>query len=312
MRTNLQILIQCVIGLSAIAINILFPEFTEQSRYLLLALVILLIGMPHGALDHFIDGSIEKWNPSTFNLKFYGFYILAIAIYSIFWIIFPLFSFLFFLVITWYHFGQADAKRFDLSKTNEIIIQFSRGLTVVGLITFGDIEYASQIIESVSGFSIQTYLVTFIDLEITKWVIASFYPFVYILVMFNKLSLKTFFVYLLDSFIVSLLFIYSDPVWAFSIYFGIWHSYNHVLVMLNFLSSENEKKLFGWFYKESFIFSLLSYLGLLFIYNLLDAFGNESLMVSLLFVLISVLTLPHMIIVEKMYARAIKKAINLR
>lgn len=72
--------------------------------------------------------------------------------------------------------------------------------------------------------------------------------------------------------------------------------------MLRYLRSKEHAVSFGWFFKESFVFSLLSYLGLLFVYNLLNAYGNEELLVSLLFVVIAVLTLPHMLVVEKLYS----------
>jgi 23S rRNA pseudoU1915 N3-methylase RlmH len=41
--------------------------------------------------------------------------------------------------------------------------------------------------------------------------------------------------------------------------------------------------------------------GLLLIYYLVEAFGNEALLVAILFTLISVITLPHMLVVEQMY-----------
>ena len=56
-----------------------------------------------------------------------------------------------------------------------------------------------------------------------------------------------------------------------------------------------------WFYKKSFLYSFLSYLGIALLYFILDAFGSEELLVFLLFIAISVMTLPHMLIVEKMY-----------
>ena len=77
--------------------------------------------------------------------------------------------------------------------------------------------------------------------------------------------------------------------------------------MLDFLSSKNEQIGFGWFYKETALFSAISYIGLVLIYFLVEAFGDEALLVAILFTLISVITLPHMLVVEQMY-RAFDKA----
>ncbi len=302
MEIRNKILIQSLIALIAILLTQLFPDFVLSSRYLLLAIVILFIGMPHGALDHFIDGKLENWNPLSFNLKFYGWYIFYMAIYSLIWIIFPFWSFMFFLLITLYHFGQADAERFNYQGWRKLALHLSRGVTVVGLIVYGDLSYASSIINAVTDVSIIEYSESFADQHFIKWGIACVYPFTFFAVFFSqKQSEHKLPVYLLDAIIVPLLFIYADPVWAFAIYFGLWHSFNHVLVMLNFLKEGKKEYGFGWFYKQSFIFSLLSYIGLLIVYNSLNAFGNEELMVSLLFVIISILTLPHMMVVEKMY-----------
>lgn len=304
MGTPQRILSQTVIALVAIAINLFAPEFAENSRYFLLGLVILLIGMPHGALDHHIDGNLENWNPYTLNKRFYAQYFILMGIYSVFWIFFPFFSFMFFLLITLYHFGQADAMRFDFTGWEKWSIHLSRGITVVGLIVFGDLIYASSIIEAVTDISIYEASLGIIDSNLTMWAIAGIYPLVYLItIILSKQNTEHKLVYFVDALIVPLLFIYCDLVWAFAIYFGIWHSYNHALVMLQYLTSKEHSVNFSWFFKESFLFSLLSYLGLLFVYNMLNAFGNEELLVSLLFVVIAILTLPHMLVVEKLYTR---------
>ncbi len=304
MTISQRILTQSVIALIAIIINIVVPEFAENSRYFLLAIIILLIGMPHGALDHHIDGNLEGWNPYTLNKRFYTQYFLLMGIYSVVWIYFPFFSFMFFLLITLYHFGQADAMRFDFTGLEKWSIHLSRGITVVGLIIFGDLEYSSSIIEAVTDISIYKASIGVYNLEIAKWLIAGFYPFIYILTLvFSKQHIEHKFTYLIDAIVVSALFLYCDLVWAFAVYFGIWHSYNHALIMLRYLTSKKHSVNFAWFFKQSFLFSLLSYIGLLFVYNMLNAFGNEELLVSLLFVVIAILTLPHMMVVEKLYTR---------
>ncbi len=304
MNAPQRIILQTLIALVAIAINQFAPDFAENSRYLLLGLVILLIGMPHGALDHHIDGNLEGWNPYTLNKRFYIQYFVLMGIYSVFWIFFPFFSFMFFLLITLYHFGQADAMRFNFTGWEQWAIHIGRGITVVGLIVYGDLEYSSSIIEAVTNISIADLSAGVYDPILVMWIIAGVYPVIYLFVLLvSKQQKEHKLVFIVDALIVPALFIFCDLVWAFSIYFGIWHSYNHALVMLRYLSSKEHRVNFGWFFKESFLFSLLSYLGLLFVYNMLNAFGNEELLVSLLFVVIAVLTLPHMLVVEKLYMR---------
>ena len=298
-----RLLAQSLVAIVIITLNQLFPEFFEQSRYYVLALTILLIGMPHGALDHVIAEKLDQWdNNLTKKVKFYTWYLMLIAIYSLIWVQFPLFSFTFFMIITWYHFGQADAERFDFSGWRKHLIHFSRGLTIVGLIAYGDLPYASGVIESITNFSLESYTKGIISPKLLAYGIASFYPLCFLVVSLSqKLRFNEFVTYFVDAISVPALFLFADPVWAFSIYFGLWHSYNHVRVMLNFLNEQNLKYNFSWFYKNSFIYSILSYIGLLFVYNITNAYGQEEYLVSLLFVVISVLTLPHMYVVQRLY-----------
>lgn len=304
MAFHFRLLLQAVVAFTVISLSFFAPDFTLNTRYLVLGLVIFLVGMPHGAIDHIISEKLGDWRgDSSKKIWFYSWYIGLVVIYSLFWIFFPLFSFALFMVITWYHFGQADTERYSFVGWKKRLMHFTRGFTVVGLIAYGDVGYASSVIESITDFSLVQFTHQFIETDLLAYIIASIYPLAILLLsVVGSFNSKEFVGSLFDAISVSALFLFADPVWAFSVYFGLWHSYNHVRVMLDFLSDQRQKLNFRWFYKESFIFSLLSYLGILFVYNLTNAFGQEEYLVSLLFAAISVLTLPHMLVVEKLYS----------
>ncbi|HBX65316.1 MAG TPA: hypothetical protein DEG32_03910, partial [Balneolaceae bacterium] len=57
-------------------------------------------------------------------------------------------------------------------------------------------------------------------------------------------------------------FYYCDPIFAFSVYFGCWHAFNHTKTMLNYLEKFGENVSFMWFYKSTFLYSVISYAGL--------------------------------------------------
>ncbi|MFN1834133.1 Brp/Blh family beta-carotene 15,15'-dioxygenase [Balneola sp. MJW-20] len=303
MIQNKVVFIQCIFGLLAILINFLFPEFVEDFRYYLLGIAILLTGMPHGAIDHIISFELNDHSQTIKNnLQFYGSYLGLIIIYSLLWIYFPMFSFISFMLITLYHFGQADAMRFDLEPFWRWAIHLSRGITVVGLILFANPDYTSPVIESVTGISIAQVVTGFLSISVLKTGLALCYPVMFIITsLFQYHRFSDFTTALLDAAVVSLLFFYCDTIWAFSIYFGIWHAFNHIRVMIRFMRLKGTKAGWIWFYKKSFLYSFLSYLGIALLYFILDAFGSEELLVFLLFIAISVMTLPHMLIVEKMY-----------
>jgi hypothetical protein len=58
---------------------------------------------------------------------------------------------------------------------------------------------------------------------------------------------------------------------------------------------------FGGFYRKAALFTVLSFVMLAGLYAGLRAFGDRVEMIALLFILIAVMTLPHMLIVERLY-----------
>lgn len=300
---NSHIKYQIAIGVGAIFLNLLFPGIIYTLRFWILGFVILIIGMPHGALDHIIAfKAFEKSKNTKNQFLFYFYYLSIMLVYSILWIYSPLAGFILFLIMTLYHFGQADAERFSLKGIPKNVLLYSRGLTVVGLILFGsDPYYSSAVIEEVTSFSFSDYAFTVLDPTFYTLIFALIYPISYFLISTIKKEMAQKGWFSLDAVIVPLLFSLCEPIFAFSVYFGCWHAFNHTKTMLNYLNSFDMDVDLKWFYRNTFLYSVLSYTGLLATYLFLKAFGNAELLVALLFIIISVLTLPHMFVVEKMY-----------
>ncbi|MDR9414893.1 MAG: Brp/Blh family beta-carotene 15,15'-dioxygenase [Gracilimonas sp.] len=296
---------QVVIGAFALILNICFPEFIENIRFWILGFAILAIGMPHGALDHIITyKSFPNKDKRQKRVWFYGYYTALMVLYALLWIWFPLFSFLLFLAITLYHFGQADAERFDLDQTAKTILQYARGLTIVGLIVYGsEPRYISDVIEVITGYSSYQLVAGISNYGVVPIVLGSIYPIAYLFVISFLAKQKPNALFHLDALIVPALFIIADPIFAFAVYFGSWHSFNHAKTMIHYLNDREMDVSMKWFYKKTFLLSVMSYVGLALLYFITQAFGDEDLLVALLFVLISVLTLPHIFIVKMMYRK---------
>ncbi len=294
---------QIAAGVAAICINLLFPDLIYALRFWILGFVILIIGMPHGALDHIIAFKAFKKakNPKT-QFLFYFSYLSVMLVYGLFWIYSPLAGFILFLIMTLYHFGQADAERFSIDGFPKNVLLYSRGLTVVGLILFGsDPYYSSAVIEEVTSFSFSEYAFTVLDPNFYTLFFALIYPACFFLISTFKTDIRQDGWMSMDAVVVPLLFSLCEPIFAFSVYFGCWHAFNHTKTMLNYLNSFDMDVNMKWFYRSTFLYSVLSYAGLFVTYLILKAFGNAELLVALLFIVISVLTLPHMFVVEKMY-----------
>jgi Brp/Blh family beta-carotene 15,15'-monooxygenase len=73
-----------------------------------LLLSIVVLGLPHGALDHQAAGRIWGLRSLAAILGFYGAYLFVAAIYLAVWFILPGLAFALFLVLTVFHWGQGD------------------------------------------------------------------------------------------------------------------------------------------------------------------------------------------------------------
>ena len=302
---RLAIFLPCLVILLSIC-SYFFPEVITDYRYYFLAVAMLTLGIPHGAIDHIISANIYELDFSLSDqMRFYSVYMGLMVFMALVWFINGALGFLIFAAITIYHFGQADVEHISMNTLLKRIIIFSRGIMVFSLILFFDIEFTYPVIASVVDISLlqEGWMMSN---GITLGVVLGFqYPILLLSIMIVKQKYTRSWLYLvLDSLLVILLFYANHTIIAFSVYFALWHSYGHILEMKQYLQSVNQRLTISKFYKLAAPFTILSLLGLTVIYLLANAIGMENQMVALLFVLVSVLTLPHVVVVQKMFSRA--------
>lgn len=74
--------------------------------------LLLVAGIPHGALDHLIERERSARLGQPFSLlRFIAQYLLMIAVYGVGWLFFPVLSLVVFLVISAWHFGETDIEK---------------------------------------------------------------------------------------------------------------------------------------------------------------------------------------------------------
>ncbi len=75
-------------------------------------LLLGLTGIPHGALDHLVEQETARKEQRPFHLfPFLGRYLLTMALYGALWLVFPSGSLLFFLLMSAWHFGETDLEK---------------------------------------------------------------------------------------------------------------------------------------------------------------------------------------------------------
>ena len=284
-------------------VSIIEPQLMTEIRYYFLAASMLLIGIPHGAIDHIISSRIYNLkNTLGDQLKFYVPYLLLMIIMALIWMVSGIMGFLAFAIITMYHFGQADLEHLQLPKIYRHVLTFSRGLMILSLIIFMDSSYTFPVIEEAAGISIQPGNWLLEHGFETGALLALQHPLLLLTVLlkFRKRQINAWWYPVLDALLIFTLFALNDPIIAFSIYFSFWHSMGHLFEMKDFFKRAGDSLPLWKFYKLALPFTLISLAGLWLLYLLNTAIGMEERMVALLFILISVLTLPHVFVVEKM------------
>ena len=279
-------------------INTVFVLNTSTQISFLIA-VLILFGVPHGALDLYIDQHLHKSgsNQKIFLLK----YIANIIAYAVVWYFFPVAALIIFILITAYHFGEIDW----LGKTDNAVQKIAYsviGLLWILLLLSKNINFALQ-------FFIRMERSAFNESQWTA-LAGKIYPItliglalVYIILFFFKahfFSKNKYYYYLILQQAILIIFALYMPLWlCFAFYFGFWHSllsFDKIRITFGMPNDFN-----GWknLLIKSAPFSIMAWFGFLYITFLTLNSKDASGIFTLLFISLSVLALPHLQIFTK-------------
>ncbi len=263
---------------------------------------VFFIGIPHGAIDHIISAELNSSvNKKNGTLYFYSSYILIMIFIGLLWLITPVVGMALFLMISIYHFGQADMEDHLLDGNKNHLAYVLRGMLIIGLIIFSDLSVTLPIIAQATGteliefgFLTESYIALYIG-------IVSLYIAYSLLLTLIKQIRKPL-AYWSDLVLLILLFQICGPLTGFALYFAVWHSAGHIYQMQRFFAHKDKELSILTFFRLALPFTLVSIGGLLILLFINDITGLADKFLTLMFILISVLTLPHMLIVDKLYS----------
>jgi len=246
--------------------------------------LIIIIGLPHGALDGsvFISLSLDKniWN----ILLFIVLYILLASLVAFSWFYFPQVSLIFFLLISIFHFGIGDFQW--TTGLDKYLYGFLNGGIIILGISYFNFDSVNNVYKYLS---INTDLVwKFLNLANTIFLILI--PF-FIINIDKFRSIDIFRIFLLI-----LLIILLPPIVTFAIYFCFIHTFNHFSRIIPVLKRQmdNRKILYTFL-----VFTISSWLIGFIVYKyFIGFFDTEELIYRILFIGLAALTVPHMILID--------------
>jgi Brp/Blh family beta-carotene 15,15'-monooxygenase len=270
--------------------------------------MIFLLGIPHGAIDHVLLS--KKRQTLSEQIRFYSFYLGLIGLYVITWILLPYFSLVVFFLISFYHFGQSQFSELKVSEGDwsKKLLYVFWGASIISGLFYHHYDRLIQFFLETSHFDKTASVITPVSLAYFFGVstIISVFLMVYLILIRVRSSRK----FLSEIGVFSLLhlaFFTIPPLLAFALYFAIWHSLKVLYEEYRFLDRKRQKFNVSKFVKELLPFSLISVVGVLI---LLFAFSYFEFTISPFFltiIFLSVLTLPHSVVMDNWYHRLQKK-----
>jgi beta-carotene 15,15'-dioxygenase len=267
--------------------------------------IILLTGIPHGALDHLVEEKNNTKRNKTFSMfKFLGTYFLRMAVFALLWFFVPLLSLGIFLVLSAYHFGETDLAKLPFSGPVLTLLQISYGLMVLSFILLTHLQEVMPIINGLPQLSNHPFLLYVNECRIVFLVVITSLTLGLGLFLYAKDQRKDGPTYL--SFCIQLIcvlwVIVSLPLTlSFTFYFGCWHSLHALNNIRHHLSDHPLRPLsWGVMMRKSLPFSLAACLMIAMLVIWAGNTYNAPVMMMGFFIGIAILTAPHLEIMSKM------------
>ncbi len=261
-------------------------------------LLVLIVGVSHGSLDHLKGKKLLK----LFNIKstyiFYITYILISAAVVVTWLLLPSITLIVFLIIASYHFGKEDTHFLinNRSYFTQLLYFFKGFLIILAPLTFHFQEtiaiFKLLLIDNEVFYS----TLDFIEKNniIQKGNVFSFLSSVILLLKnFEKKKFLIFF----DYFSILTLNLYLTPLIAFTFYFCFLHSIRHSISLAIELNPDSVIKGFRLFVKKALPLTILTAVFSFIALYLLSYSNNiDGAILKIIFIGLASLTFPHILL----------------
>jgi Brp/Blh family beta-carotene 15,15'-monooxygenase len=263
---------------------------------------IIFLGIPHGAIDNKLFWNKKGKRDTIFVIL----YLLIAFFTTVVWLLAPVFSFFTFLLYSAYHFGQCQLSYITEKNnffSNSLFLSWG-GVMISFLIHFnlGDIYRVSN---TYPEFSLITN--AFNGFDSIYLVVVSSLIFL-ALFTYNNYRRRVKYISFLRELIILILsgyFFYTLPFLVdFMLFFCILHSLRSMKHQYSFLQKNEKQVTISKYFKYILPFTIISILGLLFIYILGKVVQLPYSFGYIFLVIISAITVPHLFVMNRFYEKA--------
>ena len=275
-----------------------FKHIELEDQLIYCSFFILIIGIPHGAIDHVL--LLKKREIS--KLKFYAIYFGLIIGFFLMWHLSIIYSLIFFLIISAFHFGESQFSDIKLRAPLKNLFFFLWGFLLLFTLIFYNVEELNKItlffddtLELESVYDRNKILILFYITNISTFLLMLYFAII------KKIKIERFFSELFLLLLIHITFYLFPFIIGFTLYFVALHS-------LKVMNDE-----FVFFKNENSSFNIKDFIKLLAPYSILSIFFTVVLLLLahydflpysvplLSIMIISVITLPHAIVMNIFY-----------
>ena len=276
------------IAILLLACLLIFPNYFNIIQYLLFAVGLLTIGLPHGAIDHLLLTGLYH---DKINYQFILRYIALFFAYFILWILLPNLSMLIFIAYSIWHFGQCDMQEWKLNQSNNFKIVLW-GTLLFGIILLGHLNETNSIITNL-GVS---------PLLISVSIANKIGPILAVVgLIWSLLERKMAMTY---SVLMLAIGLFLPLLTSFAVYFIAQHSIYGWIHLKKGLKTNNLS-----LYKKALPFNLgavLFFILTIYLVQIGPLKTEKTDFTALFFMFVACISLPHVIAMNKFYQKTFK------
>lgn len=281
-------------------VGMCWPGLLLQIQYPLLAGLVLLIGLPHGATDFLLFRRLNGPKLSRKQVfRFFLLYIIAVFGYLGVWLLFPAIALTSFLLISAYHFGQSNWQAQSLISRIRPVLNIAFGAFTIGGAVLWHWNEGYPIVRQMIG-DIPVWSDTL--MSNIQWLILLLNVVMLFGLRLNgQIDRSILFSEVLKLTTLSFMFYFTPLLVGFTLYFTLWHSLSSLLDQVSFFRLQWPSFTLSNYYYQAAPYTLLAVFGLFgLIFGQSVLFPQASIL-SLFLILIACVTLPHIVLVEERY-----------
>ena len=268
-------------------------QLTDEAEHIIAYILILTVGIGHGANDLKIYFKTQQLNFKK-SLLFIGTYAAVVGIgFALFFVV-PEIILVLFLIGSGYHFGQEHFEKYGLSDSLwKVGLMTTYGLSIILCILYVNNKESLLILNDLITVDIT------VQFLLISWITISTLTLVMGIVALKNLQWGLIARELLYLVVLYVLFVSSSLIWSFAIYFVLWHSIPSIHHQIGHLYGEANMNNTVKYLKSSIWYwiAALLFLGMLYYFLHLD----KKLFLSILVAFLGGITFPHVIVMNRLH-----------